>query len=334
LQEDLDVMSLSIAQQSNAVVIVHEGWADHARFEPEYLWPDSAGQMRHSRPYFDDLVSPLKTRFPNREFRRMYSTEFMAQVFYDAQNGIGPFEQLSDIYRDSIHTTFQTGRYLMHNAMRCALGQPPSDKPFILTTEEKHYLDQVLATVLDPSVYQDTPGYFLPVDDQIPFWSGQTNLVTSHQVLWANDTIPRGEVSEPLVHSPQGIVQSIRSENGYVYVGLTNAPSATNCFFYGYGDPVGSGAQACVSRMPLKASFPAATNRLAIANLGERVLPMLAFQSAAGVTKLLQRSEDMENWITIETNEATEAGRICIATPEHRRIAGGIIASSASEESA
>ena len=38
------------------------------------------------------------------------------------------FKDVQQLYRDNIHLTKEGGRYLAHNAMRQALGQPYSSK--------------------------------------------------------------------------------------------------------------------------------------------------------------------------------------------------------------
>jgi hypothetical protein len=57
-------------------------------------------------------------------------------------------DDLKQLYRDAIHMTHGEGRYLMHNLMRAALGQPPSDEGFPIAEENpdlKAYLDQLIA---------------------------------------------------------------------------------------------------------------------------------------------------------------------------------------------
>lgn len=57
--------------------------------------------------------------------------------------------KVEDLHRDKIHLTLDAGRYLMHNAMRKALGQPRSATGFEkLEPQFRRYLDQVL-TQLD-----------------------------------------------------------------------------------------------------------------------------------------------------------------------------------------
>ncbi|HBL45451.1 MAG TPA: hypothetical protein DDZ90_18890, partial [Planctomycetaceae bacterium] len=59
-----------------------------------------------------------------------------------------PFDEITDIYRDAIHMKTDTGRYLMHNAMRHAMGQPRSDKGYEkVDPQVKQYLNQVLDTL-------------------------------------------------------------------------------------------------------------------------------------------------------------------------------------------
>ena len=60
-----------------------------------------------------------------------------------------PIAKVEDLYRDEIHVTNEAGKYLMHNAMRRALGQPASVAGFEkIDPEVKQYLDRVLTRLL------------------------------------------------------------------------------------------------------------------------------------------------------------------------------------------
>ena len=66
----------------------------------------------------------------------------------DVESKDAPFANLADLHRDTIHMQHETGKYLMHNAMRRALGQPYSSKAFEKTAPQvKQYLDRILASL-------------------------------------------------------------------------------------------------------------------------------------------------------------------------------------------
>jgi len=148
LAEDVDAISAWIDLQPKAVVVIHTGWAHHARRRKEYENPDISGKLQHSPAYFEALLSTLKKRRPDRTFRQTRAIELLARIAADIEAGKAPLKQVSDLHRDVIHMGHHTGRYLMHNAMRRALGQPFSAKGFEkIDPKLKQYLDQVLATL-------------------------------------------------------------------------------------------------------------------------------------------------------------------------------------------
>jgi hypothetical protein len=104
--------------------------------------------MVHSPAYVTAVIAELKKQFPNREFRQTHAIDLLAKIAADVESGTAPFQQMSDLHRDAIHMKLDTGRYLMHNCMRHALGQPPSNAGWeMLDAEVKKYLDGVLATL-------------------------------------------------------------------------------------------------------------------------------------------------------------------------------------------
>ena len=70
---------------------------------------------------------------------------YLRQIEQDIQANQAPFDKLEDIYRDAIHMKLNTGRYLMHNTVRKAIGQPmrttgfPEADPAII-----EYLNELL----------------------------------------------------------------------------------------------------------------------------------------------------------------------------------------------
>ncbi len=136
--------------QPKAMFVIHTGWARSATRAEEYASKDVAGKMQHSATYVAALIDRLKKEDPDREFRQTHAIDLLATVAADIDKGKAPFKDIADIYRDAIHMNTKTGRYLMHNAMRHAMGQSRSNKGFEqLEPELKAYFDSVLNTLPD-----------------------------------------------------------------------------------------------------------------------------------------------------------------------------------------
>lgn len=148
LSEDVDTISKWVKQQPKATFIIHTGWARSATRADEYANKDISGKLQHSPAYYTALIAALQKRFPNRQFKQTYAINLLAQVDVDIKQNKAPFDQVSDLYRDAIHMKTDSGRYLMHNAMRHAMGQPRSDKGYKKVDPKiKAYLNQVLDTL-------------------------------------------------------------------------------------------------------------------------------------------------------------------------------------------
>ncbi|MCA9174924.1 MAG: hypothetical protein KDB14_10630 [Planctomycetales bacterium] len=142
LQQDVETISRWMALQPHATFVLHTGWArrlERAEEDASYAAPD---EMLHSLGYIRALLAELRRLHPGRELRQSFAQTLLAQVAADIDNGQAPIEQLEHLYRDAIHMTLDHGRYLMHNAMRRALGLPYSEKGFAkLNPQWKTYLD-------------------------------------------------------------------------------------------------------------------------------------------------------------------------------------------------
>ncbi len=148
LLEDADVISKWVEMQPEATFIIHTGWARSATRAKEYANQDRSGKMQHSPVYISALLAELQKRYPHRKFKQTYAINLLEQVASDIKNKKAPLMQISDLYRDAIHMKTDSGRYLMHNAMRHAMGQPRSDKGYEkLDPKMKQYLNQVLDTL-------------------------------------------------------------------------------------------------------------------------------------------------------------------------------------------
>lgn len=146
LAQDVETVSSWMKMQPKAVFVIHSGWAFHTQRANEFASLATPDQMTHSPIYIRALIAELRRLHPGREIRQTLAQNLLAQVADDIDAGRAPFKSVMELYRDDIHMTHDHGKYLMHNAMRRALGQPPSAAGFEkLNPEVKQYLDGVLA---------------------------------------------------------------------------------------------------------------------------------------------------------------------------------------------
>ncbi len=154
LEEDVSAIAKLIELQPEARVVIHTGWARSASRAEEWasVQRSPSASMSHSPVWFGALLTSLSKKCPDRTFERTRAMDLLQQVERDITAGQAPIEDVADLYRDKIHMDLNTGRYLMHNAMRHALGQPRSSHGFEkLTPEMKTWLDSVLDRVLGES---------------------------------------------------------------------------------------------------------------------------------------------------------------------------------------
>lgn len=148
LEEDVAAISHWAEMQPQAVVVIHTGWARRASLEEEFGRGANADTMVHSPAYFQALLKRLRKRFPDREFRQTAAMRLLHEISRDVAAGRAPIDDVSQLYRDSIHMTHRGGRYLMHNAMRLALGQPISQEGFeAVDPQLREYLNEKLDAV-------------------------------------------------------------------------------------------------------------------------------------------------------------------------------------------
>ena len=148
LKQDAATVSKWMALQPRARIVLHTGWAFSKTRAKEYASTDISKDMVHSPAYFEALIAALEKKHPKRPIGRTHAMDLLARIAADIKAGKAPFEKIEDLYRDSIHMTHGEGRYLMHNAMRHALGQPFSSKGFEkIDPGKKAYLDGLLAAL-------------------------------------------------------------------------------------------------------------------------------------------------------------------------------------------
>lgn len=146
LTQDADTISAWMKMQPKAVFVIHSGWAWRTQVENEFSSYAAADQMTHSPNYFRELIAELRRRHPGREIRQSFAQYLLATIQEDITAGRAPFKEIAELYRDDIHLTHDHGKYLMHNAVRRALGQSASAAGFEkLNPDWKSYLDGVLA---------------------------------------------------------------------------------------------------------------------------------------------------------------------------------------------
>jgi len=146
LAQDVEAISEWMKLQPKAVFVIHSGWARHAQREDEFASLAAPDQMTHSPGYLRALMAELRRLHPGRELRQTFAQNLLAQIASDIAAGAAPVKAVVDLYRDEIHLKAESGKYLMHNAMRLAMGQPPSAAGFDkIEPAMKRYLDGVLA---------------------------------------------------------------------------------------------------------------------------------------------------------------------------------------------
>jgi hypothetical protein len=146
LARDAETISAWMKLQPKAVFVIHSGWAFRARRADEFASYTSPDEMVHSLGYIRALVGELRRLHPGREIRQTYAQNLLAQIAEDISAEKSPLDNIETLYRDAIHLTLDHGRYLAHNAMRRALGQPRSSDGFPKQDPElRQYLDGVLS---------------------------------------------------------------------------------------------------------------------------------------------------------------------------------------------
>jgi hypothetical protein len=130
LDEDATVIAAWMAIQPDATFILHTGWGWQSRHESEYHGGNPDNLFVHSPEYMADLTAEVAQRTGGRTMVSTRAIDAVDMIYHDIEDHVGPFITLGGIYRDDgIHFN-TTGRFLAHNLMRQALGQPLSDNGF------------------------------------------------------------------------------------------------------------------------------------------------------------------------------------------------------------
>ena len=168
LAQDVETISAWMKLQPQAVFVIHTGWATHAQRADEFGSYTVPEQMVHSPGYVRALMAELHRLHPRRELRQTLAQNLLATIAEDISNGKAPIKDLVGLYRDPIHLTLDHGRYLMHNAMRLALGQAASDAGFEkMDAEVRKYLDGVLALLKTTPADKTLMSQVLSIDESV-----------------------------------------------------------------------------------------------------------------------------------------------------------------------
>lgn len=124
LAQDVETISAWMKLQPKAVFIIHSGWAWHSKRADEFANYASPEQMTHSPVYIRALIAELQKLHPERELRQTLAQNLLASIAEDISANNAPIKNVAELYRDDIHLTHSHGKYLAHNAMRFAMGQP------------------------------------------------------------------------------------------------------------------------------------------------------------------------------------------------------------------
>lgn len=145
LAQDVEVISKWLEMQPQAALLIHTGWNRSEDFEAVYHAVIDHERMAHNPAYFQALEEELHKKYPQRTISSTHAMDVLDAVLQDIASGQAPFKQFDELYRDAIHLQNHTGRYLMHNVMRQALGRETSDQGFEVDATAKKYLDQKIA---------------------------------------------------------------------------------------------------------------------------------------------------------------------------------------------
>lgn len=142
LEDDISVINNWMQLQPTAQFILHPGWSlrpgqttiagpGHDTIS-EFLGQPSAvgGEMTIAPAYINGLINSLEALNPGRDIISTRTNEILFSIHQDIENGLAPYSELGDLYRDDYHFNAADGRFLAHNALRFAIGQEFSDVGF------------------------------------------------------------------------------------------------------------------------------------------------------------------------------------------------------------
>jgi hypothetical protein len=144
-QQDSDHITYWLGTQPTCTVgVIHPSWPSHTSWEATLheANPNNTYTNR-SKAYAYDLLEKLRSRKPARSFALTRSNEMLDHIFHDPT---APFAFV-DLFRNTGHMSLGLGRYLQHNALRQAMGQPTGVSPNSTELDPaiRSYLDAVIA---------------------------------------------------------------------------------------------------------------------------------------------------------------------------------------------
>ncbi len=239
LKQDVGIISTWMKMQPKAVFVIHSGWAHHAKREEEFTNHDPLDTMLHSPAYYRALLAELRKLHPDRELRQTRAINLLAKVAEDITAKQAPFNNITELHRDAIHVTLDNGRYLMHNAMRRALGQPLSNAGFEkVDPKVKQYLDGVLALLSVNPSDQKLLGPILSKEENADRRSLIAKVADTNLRDRLSKLLPRIEAAAKLrrralalqteIHDIGGTIQFASSAPQWLYLAANDA--ATDIF--------------------------------------------------------------------------------------------------------
>lgn len=133
IEDNLDIINHFRDWQPNAQFIVHNGWAPHATIDADFHAPFTE-EFEFSQAWHDELMAQLQLTIP--DVTNTGTHRLLHDVWHDIDAGIGPFDDITDLYSDSLHLNLY-GKYGANQALRKASGLDRNDDGWMLVPIEK-----------------------------------------------------------------------------------------------------------------------------------------------------------------------------------------------------
>jgi hypothetical protein len=185
-QSDIDAIGHWMSLQPYAVGVIHATWPIQSIFEVTFHDSNLDHTLtNYSQAYYYDLIEKLEAANPGRAFVTDRANEMLDSIYHDIVIGVGPLTDFNQMFRDAAgHSSFDYGRYLQHNALRQAFGQPIGVGSNGIDPVVKEYLDSKVRLfepasapppseppVLPPHIFFEHSGVRDPTG--VEGWSGQ-----------------------------------------------------------------------------------------------------------------------------------------------------------------
>lgn len=146
LEEDVELISRWLDMQPFTTLVIHTGWYPHRELQAATAETSPAetngpsARSTHTPEYFVSLQQMLSAKYPELQIRSTGAMDTLEEISADIEKQAAPLTSISQLYRDDIHMKTQSGRFLMHNLMRAALGQKVSEQGFQVDEPLRSYL--------------------------------------------------------------------------------------------------------------------------------------------------------------------------------------------------